>query len=125
MDFRRRSFRQVGSPYQDFALLNAVRNALIHYKLVDKIYTDTDGVVKMEIPKIVEQLRSKNVLADFPSDIGTSWLARITTPDMARWSCLSAAAMVREIAEIAPQGSFRRRIELLSRPFECGGIPER
>jgi hypothetical protein len=109
------AFDTSAAPYQDFALLIDVRNALIHYKLVDKIYTNTDGVMRMEIPKFVKQLRSKNVLADLPPDAQTSWLARITSPDMARWSCLSAAAMVRGIVEIVPQGVFRTRAASLGR----------
>jgi hypothetical protein len=99
-------------------LLIAVRNALIHYRPVDKIYAGADGAIKMDAPKIIEQLRSKNVLADVPYDIGTPWLARITTPAMARWSCLSAATMVQEIAECAPRGVFKMRIEMLSPPFD-------
>jgi hypothetical protein len=122
--FAGEAFDRPAVPYQDFALLTAVRNALIHYKLVDKFYATEDGPFRMEIPKIVEQLRSKNVLADSPSHVGTPWLSRITTP-MARWACLFSAAMTREIVEIAPKGVFRTRIELVSRPFECTDIPER
>jgi hypothetical protein len=123
--FAGEAFNRLAAPYQDFVLLTAVRNALIHYKLVDKIHATEDGLMRMEIPKIVDQLRSKHVLVDFPSHVGTSWLARITTPAMARWACLSGAAMVKEIVEIAPKGIFRERIELPSRPFECADIPER
>ena len=123
--FAGEAFDGSAAPYQDFALLTAVRNALIHYKLVDKFYATEDGPLRMEIPKIVEQLRSKNVLADSPSHVGTPWLSRITTPAMARWACLSSAAMIKEIVEIAPKGVFRTRIELVSRPFECTDIPER
>jgi hypothetical protein len=123
--FAGEAFDRSAAPYQDFALLTAVRNALIHYKLVDKFYATDAGPLRMEIPKIAEQLRSKNVLADSLSHVGTPWLSRISTPAMARWACLSAAAMIKEIVEIAPKGVFRTRIELVSRPFECKDIPER
>jgi hypothetical protein len=113
--FAGEAFDRSAAPYQDFALLTALRNALIHYKLVDKFYATEDGPLRMEIPKIVEQLRSKNVLADSPSHVGAPWISRITTPAMARWACLSSAAMIKEIVEIAPKGVFRTGIELVSR----------
>jgi hypothetical protein len=71
--FAGEAFDRSAAPYQDFVLLIAVRNALVHYKFVDKVYTDADGALKMDIPKVVEQLRSKNVLADVPSHVGASW----------------------------------------------------
>jgi hypothetical protein len=97
--------------YQDFADLIATRNALIHYKALDKIMFAEDGSASMAEPKILKRLESKGVLADIPSGLNVAWIERVGTPATARWACETAAAMVQSTITSLPEGLFKRNAE--------------
>jgi hypothetical protein len=91
-------FDKGGQPYQDFQLLIKLRNTIIHLP--------PDGApVPSEAPidplKFLETLRQKGLTRDFHG-AAASFLAEISTPEMARWACDTTAAMVRSILEVLP-----------------------
>ena len=98
-------------PYQDFADLIATRNALIHYKVLDKITFAEDGSAFMAEPKILKRLESKGILSDIPAGLNVAWIERVGTPATARWACETAAAMVQSIIASLPEGLFKRVAE--------------
>ena len=117
--FSGEAFDRGANPYQDFALLLATRNALVHYKVLDKMDVTLEGdIVKAETPAILERLRGRKILSDIPSDIHASWLGRIATPAMAAFSCKAASAIVKAVAALPPQGVFKVQMELLAKSFE-------
>jgi hypothetical protein len=112
-------FEKAANPFQDFATLIATRNALIHFKLLDKYEITPDEGVKLTTPiPILDRLRSRGVLSDFPEHVNVSWLERIGTSAMASWSCNVAKAMVTVMAAIPPDGLFKTNMRLLLRGFE-------
>ncbi len=104
-------FDKGANPYQDFLHLVAVRNALVHMKLLDKIPVSSDGKLGfVEIPGVVQRL-PKKVLQNVPPGVNTTWLDRIGTAAMAQWACDAASAMVQTTVQFAPGGNFKNLIE--------------
>jgi hypothetical protein len=98
-------------PYQDFALLFALRNHLVHMRPREQMeYTDESGV-SFTPPKIVERLRSKNILAKVDADAATQFIVFISTRAVARWACNVAAEMLRSLLAVVPDSRFRQDLE--------------
>ena len=51
------------APFQDFVLLVALRDAIVHYRLQDSFSVDTRGVITLTEAKIIARLRSKKIAA--------------------------------------------------------------
>jgi hypothetical protein len=83
------SFDRGALPYQDFDLLIALRNELMHSKL--QRIDDTHRLVKC--------LRSRQILGAEDANVRSSWISTIATPEVARWACDTAASMVNAIQE--------------------------
>ena len=113
------AFDKASNPYQDFATLVATRNALVHFKLLDKYEVTPEGGMSLKSPiPILDRLRSKNVLSDIPAEVTASWLHRISTAAMATWSCGVVTAMVKAVASIPPEGLFKIQMGALVKGFE-------
>ncbi len=91
-------------PYQDFGLLFELRNALLHLRALDTVpLTDAEDIfTPIPPPPIVEKLRSRNIVAEFPPNVSASWISRISTRATARWSCNAAANMAHSLFEGVP-----------------------
>lgn len=100
-------YEKGAKPFQDFADLIAIRHALIHYKLLDKITFGEDGSVSMAVPKVVERLRPKGIWAEIPAGQNVAWIERVGSSATARWACETAAAMVNSIVASLPDGWFK------------------
>jgi len=86
-------------PYQDFLLLAKLRNAIIHLP-PDKTPSDPSEP-RIDSLTFLETLRQKGLIGE-SRDAVASFLAEISTPEMARWACDTTAAMVRSIVEVLP-----------------------
>lgn len=113
-------------PYQDFALLVDLRNVLIHYRSLETFEPNPGGIPTFNPARILDRLRAKNVTAEFEgedevqSQVITSWLNRISTIAVARWSCRTASAMVISVLDALPECYFRDQMESLYRtPFSA------
>jgi hypothetical protein len=105
-------------PFQDFALLVDLRNSLVHYKSLDSFDVDENGVLTFTPAKILERLRSKQILAEQDPGVAASWVLIVATVAVARWSCASAAAMVGSILDVLPESHFKEKMEFFYRkPF--------
>lgn len=80
-------FRKGEYPYQDFDLLFAVRDELMHHKL-EKL--------TQEPHKLVKRLRSKRLFAD-DGGVKQSSHGLVFTPATAKWACNTAVAMINTI----------------------------
>jgi len=83
------SFDKGALPYQDFDLLMAMRDELMHYKL--QRIEDTH--------KIVERLKSRKIQIAHEPNVRVSWTSVIATPDVAKWACNTAASMINTIQQ--------------------------
>ena len=96
-------------PYQDFALLFRLRDALIHLKSENKFEYDAEGnIVSSNYPKVVGGL-PRHILAKFDDKVTFSWLSWIGTKAVARWACNVACQMASSLLGSIPEGHFRRK----------------
>jgi hypothetical protein len=104
------SYAKGEQPYQDFALLIELRNAIIHQRPLDVFRFDPDrrGVVTTP-PDILEKLRSKDILY---AETQTTWINQVMTSAAARWACNAAANMVHSITNIVPESSLKESVDL-------------
>ncbi len=112
-------------PYQDFSLLIDLRNCLIHYRSQETLVQNEDGVLTFSPARILDRLSARNVTAVFDGEreaeglVVASWLHRVSTIAVARWSCQAASAMVFSVLDALPDCYFRDQMERSYRdPFE-------
>lgn len=95
-------------PYQDFALLLDLRNSLVHVKLDRFVFDNTNTVMIMKYPPIVEKLRPKGILAPLPApNTLRSWVSVVSTPALSQWCVRSAAAMIVCMINVIPAGRLK------------------
>jgi len=104
-------------PYQDFALLISIRNALVHKK-PEKFHYPTDiesPEPEFEQHKFIKRLSERKVI-ELPSKTETpQWYAYIHKPEVARWSYNVAVQMVKLIIDIVPPGLFKNRLLIMTK----------
>jgi hypothetical protein len=114
------SFERGSAPFQDFANLMALRNALAHPGAFDKF---TEEGRMQPVPSVIRDLQQRGLTrtrgrkaGDAPG--GASWLYEITCTSVAKWAYDSAHSMIRAILELLPSeqvghvyGGFRSRLE--------------
>jgi hypothetical protein len=76
------------NPYQDFSLLIALRNELVHCKVTPPLRYSEDYHPVRE--KLRNMLRLRKLLADTP-EYAESWIFHVGTKAIAVWSCKTAA----------------------------------
>lgn len=112
------SYPKGQEPYQQYALLMKVRDAIVHLKARDvmlilsdgRMAENPDGTWVMQHHPILKKLRSLNITAE---GIGHNpWLDQITTPAAARWACYAASAMVKSFIELLPISAYRHGREM-------------
>lgn len=81
------TFDKGANPYQDFDLLFAIRDEIMHYKLEK---------VTNEPHRIVKRMRTKGLTKETPGSPST-WLVKIATAEAARWACNTAAIMINSV----------------------------
>ena len=94
-------------PFQDFALLVDLRNSLVHYRSLESFDVDQNGVPTFTPAKILDRLRSKQILAEQDPTVAASWLLIVATVAVARWSCASAAGRDPSALGLSQKGQNR------------------
>ena len=92
-----KSYNKGASPYQDFHLLFSVRDALVHMrpeKIAEKTISE-----KSRTDKLVRALALKRLCIAKTPGIKSSWLSKISTGAVERWSCNVAVDMVDSICD--------------------------
>jgi hypothetical protein len=106
------------APFQDFVLLVALRDAVVHYRPQDFFNVDARGVVTLTEAKIIARLRSKRIASVASPTTHASWLLLVSTVAVARWSCKSASTMVASLLDVVPGSHFKDQMEFFYRePF--------
>jgi len=119
------AYRKGEEPFQDFKILMDLRNALAHVRYVDKFeWNVTPGQfagpdVTPELrrsgdpPKVIQGLRSKEVLAIYPPSSVSSWIGEITTAAVAFWACNAASDIVHSLLASLPEGSPSEKLRIM------------
>ena len=114
------------TPYQDFSLLYALRNSIVHFKPEKYHWTiGTQGqpiFAPVEAPKLLKGLRAKKLLGpinsfSFEED---SFLDLICTREVAKWACETAVKMVNAITNGTPDSPYTFLIKSHSHFFKMG-----
>jgi hypothetical protein len=106
-------------PYQDFALLISIRNALVHKKPEKFHYLDSESSEpEFEPHKFIKSLSERKVI-ELPSKAEVpQWYAHIHNPEVARWSYNIAVQMIKLIIDIVPAGRFKNRLLSMTKTVE-------
>jgi len=99
----RKPYDKGANPYQDFSLLIALRNELVHRKA--ERYEVDAADAPLTTNALLERLRSKNITAEPRMGANQVWglFSAIETRAVARWALAAAAAMMKDVAASAPQ----------------------
>lgn len=100
------------NPYQDFADLFRLRDCLVHLKPEERIEIDEDNNWTYSGRKLIERLRSKNIVQEYTSI--SSITLSVSTAVAAKWACDTASAMVTAILDGIPNSEFSENNEVLN-----------
>ncbi|HXM94458.1 MAG TPA: hypothetical protein VOA64_09425 [Candidatus Dormibacteraeota bacterium] len=114
-------YEKSAQPYQDFLLLMRVRNTLLHYKPDPPLGIPGEEqltVVGSTSNKVLDSLRSKNILADLQPGVQASWTAFVSTKAVGEWACNAASQMVLDFLSKLPPSSWESTLKFCYRaPF--------
>ena len=112
-------FDKTRQPYQDFSLLVAVRNEILHYKSpATKMKLDKSGVT-FTYPKLVKRLVARKVIPKPRVSASlASLLEHVKSASVARWACNTAAKVARHVVDNLPKGTVRRLMMEMTREMK-------
>jgi len=101
-------------PYQDWSLLEGLRNAMLHARPEGYVLIGKDGRIDRRVdPDVVKGLRTRGVLAE---ENVTGWHVLLQTYGVARWAATTAADMVKMVHSLAPE-ALGPVVAQLANPF--------
>jgi hypothetical protein len=104
--------------FQDFAVLIDLRNSLIHVKDGEEMIWYIDGSMDTTgtPERLIVSLQQRGLV---PDPYRPSWLSAVTTVEIARWACRTAAQTIMALTDMLPdQTAFRSRMKLTANLFE-------
>jgi hypothetical protein len=109
-----RAYDKGAQPYQDFALLMRIRNALLHYKPDPalRIPGEEELYGTPNSNSALDSLRSKNILAELPAVTQASWILIVGTRAVAEWACHTASQMVLDFLAKLPQSGWADTLKI-------------
>jgi hypothetical protein len=116
------SFNKGSAPYQDFAMLIQLRNAIMHGKV-----TTMPGEIDKQGERIVDELGKRKIASGGSSGVHQSWFDKIQHPKVAQWACVSAHAVITSILDMASRlpGNHSEPLGGLRYAFQAGWVTER
>jgi hypothetical protein len=91
------SYNKGAAPFQDFATLIKVRNALVHPNAFSFTILSSGAVMTDPVEQLKQKVRSLGILANYPTDSPEPWADWVATKAAARWACNTAAAIVHSL----------------------------
>lgn len=88
--------------YQDFALLFAVRNAVMHIKVLDQSGPREGDMLTFTMPDVVRTLQQKKLAKPSKKEVAASWLEALETEQVATWACKSSLDMILAVLDMMP-----------------------
>jgi hypothetical protein len=92
-------FDKGAQPWQDFAALVRVRNALVHLRPLETV--DDQGVVVG--PSFLKRFEDEGLTYPIEPGLGAAWTLKISTDRMASWGYNAALRIIRAVVEMAPK----------------------
>jgi len=105
--FTGKGFDKGCQPFQDLSLLIKIRNQLIH-PVPDEFRTDEEGnpIDMNRNHKLITTLAKRDLCKE-PGKFSKDWTTYFENDQrLAKWACLTAVAMIREIFEVFPKNSM-------------------
>jgi hypothetical protein len=102
--FTNKPYDKSAAPYQDFALLLDLRNAIVH-TISDVISRNPQGEIERRYQRLINKLRSKNILHE--TDGNMDFMSLISTPETAQWACNAAVQIIHSIVDVLPEDFMR------------------
>ncbi|MBN2404201.1 MAG: hypothetical protein JXE06_01320 [Coriobacteriia bacterium] len=109
----RRTFDKGVNPYQDFATLIDLRNALLHMKSerIEGVLAKGSNPTFVH-PKLISRLRGTNVLASAHAESSAGWTYLVSTPAAATWACNATASIVRDLHDSMPHCQLKAKMNI-------------
>ncbi len=90
------------NPYQDFARLFTLRDALVHIKARDQSGPRDGDAATFTMPKFVTALQQRRLAKPSRKTEGLSWLHALQTEKIAAWACKTALTMILAVLDMIP-----------------------
>jgi len=97
-----RPYQRGAQPYQDFALLMSLRNAVMHLKATT-IHDVSNGEWRLGAETVLEKLRARKLVDPARPHFVTMLLSEASRPQVARWAVNAAAAMALSFISFFPE----------------------
>jgi hypothetical protein len=89
------AFARDAAPFQDFAMLIQLRNAIMHAKPAT-IESSHQGT------KVTDALARRGIATRLEPGVKFAWFNRLEVPGVARWACASAHSIILGIIDLLP-----------------------
>jgi hypothetical protein len=106
-------------PYQDFALLMSLRDALVHLKPTRLL--DVEGQTRIGVEGVMKELQSRGLVKSLPPNVVAAFIDLVTAPVLVNWALSAAAAMAQSFISMFPQGFRAILTEDYAPAFRIGG----
>jgi hypothetical protein len=111
-------------PFQDFSLLIALRNQLVHIK-PDVVEHSPESWVRPErrVSDLLQGLRQRSLISKNLDDSRVTWTVLVSTPNVANWAYSTARQMAQEIVDKIPEPNFKSQMKIALQLID-GEMPE-
>jgi len=111
-------FVRDAAPFQDFATLIHLRNAIMHAKPATH-ETSHHGT------KITDVLAQRGIATKLEPGVRFAWFNRLEVPSVARWACTAARSIIVGVIDLLPSRPAGDPLEWLGKSFRShGGFEE-
>ena len=103
-------FARDAAPFQDFAMLIQLRNAIMHAKPATK-ESSHQGT------KITDVLAQRGIATSLEPGVHFAWFNRLEVPDVARWACDAARSIILGVIDLIPTRSEHDPLTWMGKSF--------
>lgn len=116
------TYEKGSNPYQDYALLTSLRDALVHLKPT-KLMAE-EGKTRIGVEGVFKELQSRGLVASLPPNQIAPLVDLVATPRVAHWALSTASAMALSFISMFPDGFRSILVEDYAESFSVGGAPK-
>jgi hypothetical protein len=116
---RGKPYDKGSQPYQDYALLMSLRDALVHLRPTRLL--EVEGQTRIPVDSVLKELQSRGLVKSLPANVVASFIDLVATPMVVHWALSAASAMAQSFISMFPE-AFRTYMEEDYAPvFRMGG----
>ena len=116
------TYEKGSNPYQDYALLTSLRDALVHLKPT-KLMAE-EGKTRIGVEGVFKELQSRGLVSSLPPNQIAPLVDLVATPRVAHWALSAASAMALSFISMFPDGFRSILVEDYAESFSVGGAPK-